>query len=57
MWVYLQVATECIINIRTVATLTKERKFWTDYSQLIEKPYRYAAHVRYQIVTDKFADK
>jgi len=35
------VANEAIVNIRTVASLTKEPKFVDDYKDLIAVPYQY----------------
>jgi len=35
------VANEAIVNIRTVASLTKEPKFVADYKHLIGIPHKY----------------
>ena len=36
-----QVAIESIENMRTVASLTKEEKFYDDYCEMTLKPYKY----------------
>jgi len=47
------VANEAIVNIRTVASLTKEPKFVADYSHLIGIPQKY---VFVTLVTQNFAN-
>jgi len=39
------VATEAIMNIRTVASLTKEPKFVADYKHLIGIPHKYVLYI------------
>jgi len=38
------VANEAIVNIRTVASLTKEPKFLDDYKYLIGVPHKYVLY-------------
>ena len=40
LMIHWQIAIEAIENIRTVATLTKEKKFHENYCQEIEAPHR-----------------
>jgi hypothetical protein len=39
---FYKTANEAIVNVRTVASLTKEPKFVSDYQELIDFPFRYS---------------
>ena len=40
MWLFPQIATDAIENIRTVASLSKEAHFVSEYNKLTDMPYK-----------------
>ena len=42
------IATETTLNIRTVASLTKEKYFYDKYAEAVETPYKLVTYVLFQ---------